>query len=194
MPQASRQGEPEPAIIFSLGHSTHPLEELLALLREHHIAALVDVRSFPGSRRWPQFNRAALAESIPAAGVQYHWLKELGGRRHGAPAGSPHVAWQLPAFRAYADYTASAEFAHGLQELTAIGRRSRTAFMCSEGLWWRCHRRIISDHLTILGWQVMHIMPDGKLVRHTLTPFARVEHDNIIYDRVLADSPGTRPA
>jgi uncharacterized protein (DUF488 family) len=187
MSRASGQGDPEVppgGVIFSLGHSTHPIDAFVGLLRQHRIRALADVRSFPGSRRWPQFNRDALEKSLEAAGIEYQWLRELGGRRHRVLAESPHVAWQLPAFRSYADYAAGEEFARGLAVLGALGRRVRTAFMCSEGLWWRCHRRIVSDYLTVLGWQVDHIMPDGKLVQHALPEFARVEGASIVYDNV----------
>ncbi len=171
-----------PPTIFTIGHSTHPIEDFLALLGQHRIAILADVRSFPGSKRWPQFNQDALSASITRAGIEYLWMKNLGGRRRGVRADSPHTAWEHPAFRSYADHTETAEFAAGLNELMSAAARARTAYMCSEGLWWRCHRRIISDHLTARGWEVEHIMPDGKLARHPLAEFARVEGESVIYD------------
>ncbi|HVN63355.1 MAG TPA: DUF488 domain-containing protein, partial [Candidatus Binataceae bacterium] len=147
-----------------------------------------DVRSFPSSRRWPQFNQAALEDSLSAAGIEYLWIKRLGGRRHSTATDSPHTGWEHPAFRSYADYTDNPDFAAGLNHLIEAARRARTAYMCSEGLWWRCHRRIISDHLLIRGWNVEHIMPDGKLRSHEIAPFARVERDRIIYEKTASNS------
>ena len=172
--------------IFTVGHSTHPIERFLGLLGEHQIVLVADVRSFPSSRKWPQFNQAELSQSLLQAGIQYHWMKRLGGRRHSKREDSPHTSWTHPAFRSYADYSESADFAAGLDELTATAaaRAALTAYMCSEGLWWRCHRRIISDYLVLRGWQVDHIMPDGKLRQHDMTPFARVADGHIVYDGV----------
>jgi uncharacterized protein (DUF488 family) len=168
--------------IFTLGHSTHPLAGFLELLRAHEIAMLADVRSFPSSRRWPWFNQAELAGAVAASGREYRWFNALGGRRHSKLADSPHRAWEHPAFRSYADYTDTPEFATGLAELCGAAERVRTAIMCSEGLWWRCHRRIVSDHLTVRGWRVRHILPDGKIADHELTSFASVAGERIVYD------------
>jgi uncharacterized protein (DUF488 family) len=175
------QGDPAKGI-FTIGHSTHPIERFLELLGEHRVAIVADVRSFPSSKRWPQFNQAALSASLERAGIEYRWLKQLGGRRSSKRVDSPHTAWQHPAFRSYADYTESADFADGMRELTEAATASRMAYMCSEGLWWRCHRRIISDNLVIRDWTVEHIMPNGKLSPHVLAPFARVVDGRIIYD------------
>jgi uncharacterized protein (DUF488 family) len=169
-------------VIFTVGHSTHPIDRFLELLGEHRIALLADVRSFPSSRRWPQFNQAALEQSLCRAGIEYRWLRRLGGRRHGVRSDSPHTAWTHPAFRSYADYIETAEFDAGLAELIDAATKARTAYMCSEALWWRCHRRIISDVLLVRGWDVEHILPDGKLKPHALAPFARVAAERIIYD------------
>jgi uncharacterized protein (DUF488 family) len=169
-------------LLYTVGHSTHPIETFLGLLTLHDIATLIDVRSFPGSRRWPQFNHDALEASIEGAGISYVWCKILGGRRHSQLADSPHRAWEHSAFRSYADYADSAEFAGGIEHLGCLARVGRSAMMCSEGLWWRCHRRIIADHMTLLGWNVQHIMPNGKLAAHSLPAFARVEGARIIYD------------
>jgi uncharacterized protein (DUF488 family) len=178
----------EPGAIFSVGHSTHPLERFLELLGAHRIEALADVRSFPSSRRWPQFNQAALRESMERAGIEYHWIKKLGGRRHDVRPDSPHIAWHHPAFRSYADYADGDDFQAGLEELTALARRMRCAYMCSEGLWWRCHRRLISDRLLLNGWQVMHILPDGKLSAHALPDFASVVDGRLVYDKPSASA------
>src|SRR5579885_608091 len=134
------------------------------------------------SRRWRQFNQAELSRSLDRAGIEYRWMKRLGGRRHSKRDDSPHTAWTHPAFRSYADYADSQDFAEGLKELADAAAVARTAYMCSEGLWWRCHRRIISDHLVMFGWRVDHIMPDGTLRAHEMTPFARVREGRIVYD------------
>jgi uncharacterized protein (DUF488 family) len=168
--------------IFTIGHSTHPIDTFIGLLSAQAITVLTDVRSYPSSRRWPQFNQAKLQQSLEGAGITYAWVKTLGGRRQSKRADSPHTAWEHPAFRAYADYTATSEFTTGLNELMQAALEVRTAIMCSEGLWWRCHRRIISDYLTIRGWTVTHIMPDGKVVAHALPDFATIDDSRIIYD------------
>jgi uncharacterized protein (DUF488 family) len=177
---------PERMRIFTIGHSTHPIEDFLALLSQHEIKLLTDVRSYPSSRRWPQFNQEELKRAVERAGIGYRWFKSLGGRRHSKDAESPHTAWQIPAFRSYADYADSDGFRHGLDELIALAERERAAYMCSEGLWWRCHRRIISDHLVVRGWTVTHIMPTGKLTEHSLPDFARIENGRLIYDLIPA--------
>ncbi len=168
-------------LLFSIGHSTHPIERFLELLSMWEIAVLADVRSFPGSRRYPQFNSVELERSVVGCGIRYRWFKALGGRRHGVRPDSPHVAWQTPAFRAYADYMDTADFAAGLNSLLETAAGATTAFMCAEGLWWRCHRRLISDQLTVIGHTVRHIMPDGKLVDHELPSFATVVDGKLVY-------------
>lgn len=145
---------------------------------------MADVRSFPSSRRWPQFNQPNLESSLRDADVEYRWLKALGGRRSSKRTDSPHTAWEVPAFRAYADYADTSEFEMGLDELIAFAAATRTAYLCSEGLWWRCHRRIISDHLLVRGWDIAHIMPDGKLKMHAISPFARILNDRLFYDQI----------
>ncbi|MGH7880581.1 MAG: DUF488 family protein [Candidatus Binataceae bacterium] len=168
--------------LYTVGHSTHPIEVFLELLARHEIAILADVRSFPASRRWPQFNQAALQQAVAAAGREYRWCQALGGRRHSQQSKSSHSAWKVSAFRAYADYADGREFAVGLADLIASANAGRTAIMCSEGLWWRCHRRIISDQMTIRRWSVAHILPDGKLAAHVLPEFARLSDGRLIYD------------
>ncbi len=179
---------PDEQVIHTVGHSTHPLERFLELLGANRIAALADVRSFPSSRRWPQFNQDELSRAMECAGIEYRWMKSLGGRRHQVTPDSPHTAWTTPAFRSYADYAETAEFEAGLAELIELARAKPAAYMCSEGLWWRCHRRIISDHLTLRGWTVVHILPDGKLSPHQLPRFARVADGRIIYDVTMEKS------
>jgi uncharacterized protein (DUF488 family) len=172
----------EPKLIFTVGHSTHPIEEFLALLSQHEIKMLADVRSYPSSRKWPHFNQEELSTALERSSIEYRWLKSLGGRRHSKDAASPHTAWQIPAFRSYADYADGDDFRAGLEELISLAEQKCVAYMCSEGLWWRCHRRIISDHLLVRGWTVMHIMPTGKLTEHALPDFARIVENRLIYD------------
>jgi uncharacterized protein (DUF488 family) len=169
-------------LLYTIGHSTHPIGTFLSLLLQHEIAVLADVRSFPGSRRWPQFNQDELKVSLQESGIAYESLKLLGGRRHSSRQDSPHSAWQQAAFRSYADYADSTEFADGLEQLSRLAKERRSAIMCAEGLWWQCHRRIIADQMTVLGWQVRHVMPNGKLTVHSLPDFARVSGGHIIYD------------
>jgi uncharacterized protein (DUF488 family) len=168
--------------LYTVGHSTHPIETFLALLTARQIALLIDVRSYPSSHRWPQFNLATLERSLEEAGIAYRWFPALGGRRRSKRIDSPHTAWEHSAFRAYADYTETPEFVAGLNDLMNAAHKTRTAVMCSEGVWWRCHRRIVSDCLMINRWECLHIMPDGKLAMHTLPDFARVIKNRIIYD------------
>ncbi len=169
-------------VLYTIGHSTHPVETFLGLLRQHRIALLVDVRSFPASRRWPQFNRDELKASVERTGISYRWCRALGGRRHSALNYSPHVAWQHPAFRSYADYADTGEFTAAIESLSELAAGCCSAIMCSEGLWWRCHRRIVADHLAVRGWSVIHIMPNGKLATHSLPDFPRVSGNRVIYD------------
>src|ERR1700722_6941272 len=168
--------------LFTIVHSTHPIETFFGMRAAPIIASLIDGLAYPSAGRWPQFNQADLQASLEDAGIAYRWAKNLGGRRNSKRTDSPHTGWDHPAFRSYADYTETPDFADGLLELTRSALAARTAIMCSEGLWWRCHRRIISDHLTIRGWEVMHVMPNGKLVAHALPDFATVDLERIVYD------------
>ena len=153
------------------------------------MTALADVRRHPGSRRHPQFASHALAESLPARGIEYAHLPSLGGRRKALPfpvtvsegPTSVNDGWENQSFRAYADHLRSEEFAAGLAELEALARERPTAVMCAEGLWWRCHRRLVADVLTVRGWTVCHIAPGGALSEHELTAFAVVDGQRIAY-------------
>jgi uncharacterized protein (DUF488 family) len=171
-------------MLYTIGHSTHPLETFLGLLGAKQVTKLIDVRSYPTSRRWPQFNQANLQAAIEAAGLEYHWLATLGGRRRSDLSASRHTAWRVAAFRAYADYADGPEWAAGCAELMRLAATRPSAIMCAEGLWWQCHRRIIADHLTVAtpGWSVWHIRPDGKLAEHILPEFARLHEGRLVYD------------
>lgn len=166
--------------IWTIGHSTRSVDDFLAVLAAHEIETLVDVRRFPGSRRLPQFGSDALAAVLGAHDVAYRWIEELGGRRRPDPA-SPNDGWRNDAFRAYADHIATEEFARGLSELLTLATGSRTAIMCAELLWWRCHRRLIADVLTSLGHEVRHIRDAGVAELHELTPPARMVDGVLTY-------------
>jgi len=169
-------------LIYTIGHSTHLIDRFIGLLAMNEVRTVADVRSYPASRRWPQFNQAELEGALGAANIEYQWMKPLGGRRHSLAAESPHQAWTHPAFRSYADHTGTAEFRNGLSNLAQAAAQSPLAFMCSEGLWWKCHRRIIADFMTVAGWRVVHILPDGKTSEHRVSEFARIVEGGIIYD------------
>ena len=169
--------------VFTIGHSTRSLEELIDLLRDAKVDLLVDVRSIPRSRTNPQFNTDALPAPLADAGIGYRHLTALGGRRHrrkGEPP-SKNTFWENAAFRSYADYTATSEFRAGLDELETLGRKHRCAIMCAEAVWWRCHRRIITDYLLTERIPVAHIMGPGKIEPAKRNPAARKRGGVLIY-------------
>jgi uncharacterized protein (DUF488 family) len=171
--------------LWTLGHSNHALAKFLAILEAHNIELVIDVRRFPASRKWPHFNAAALAESLPARGLAYAGMPELGGRRKTRPD-SPHTAWRVESFRGYADFTDTPEFREGLEKLMAPARERRAAVMCAEALPWRCHRSLIADALVARSWEVFDILSEKEARPHNLPDFARVEGERVVYDgRVL---------
>jgi uncharacterized protein (DUF488 family) len=167
--------------IYTVGHSTRTAQELSAILRDAGVELVVDVRAFPSSRRHPQFDSAALAGWLPDAGIAYRSMTGLGGRRKPLP-GSPNGAWREPAFQGYADYMGTDEFAEQLLELETEARARPTSIMCAEAVWWRCHRRLISDALVVRGWRVEHLGIGRGREAHELPEFAVVQPDEqIIY-------------
>jgi len=166
--------------IWTIGHSTRTLEEFLGLLDEYGIEAIADVRRFPGSRRYPYFASEALAESLPAHGIAYRWLPELGGRRKVQP-GSPNTAWRNASFQGYADHLASPEFATGLEKLLDLAAERRTSLMCAEAVWWRCHRSLIADVLKLHGIEVVHIIDAKHTTVHPYTSAARIVDGQLSY-------------
>jgi uncharacterized protein (DUF488 family) len=164
------------ARVWTVGHSTHTLDRLVELLAVNGVAGLADVRTVPRSRRHPHFDTDALARSLPPRGVAYTHLARLGGWRRAAEE-SPNGAWRNASFRGYADYALTDEFAAGLAELRNLAAARPTAIMCAESLWWRCHRRLVADHLLSAGVAVSHIGSDGRISAHRLTPFAVVGGD-----------------
>lgn len=167
--------------VWSIGHGTRSAEELLDVLTEAGIRVLADVRSAPGSRRHPQFGQSALAASLAGAGIEYVHLRGLGGRRDARPD-SPNVALRVDAFRGYADHMTSTEFAADYARLVSIAREKATAFMCAETLWWRCHRRMLSDRFAAEGWDVVHLIAPGKSEPHRMWDVARVVDGALVYD------------
>src|SRR2546422_806043 len=153
------------AEIWTIGHSNRPLDDFVGLLRFQSIAALADVRRFPGSRRYPHFNREELAKSLAAIGIEYRHFPGLGGRRR-ASADSPNTAWRNAAFRGYADYMMTPEFETAVHDLLQLAEKKRTAIMCAEVLWWQCHRALISDFLKTRGHRLVHILGPNKVEEH----------------------------
>ncbi|WP_299990963.1 DUF488 family protein [uncultured Pontibacter sp.] len=154
--------------IWTFGHSTRSPEEFVAALQSFQIEVLVDVRRYPGSKKYPHFNVSALETYLPEAGIRYMPEQELGGRRKPRPD-SPHSVWRSESFRGYADYAETKEFEDAIAKLKEVATQKRTAYMCSEAVWWRCHRAIISDYLKERGWTVMHIMNEGIAKEHPFT-------------------------
>jgi len=168
-------------VVYTLGHSTLPLDDFLGIVRAHRIATIADVRRFPASRRHPHFARDALAAALARAGVSYVWLPALGGRRPVRPD-SPHVGWRVAGFRGYADHMESAEFEADLARLLALARERPTAVLCAEAVPWRCHRQLIADALVARGVEVRHVRGSGPPEPHRLTAFARLDGERIVYD------------
>jgi uncharacterized protein (DUF488 family) len=167
--------------IWTIGHGTRAIDEFLAVLREARVVTLVDVRTFPGSRRHPQFGQAPLRDSLTAAGIAYMHLPGLGGRRD-PRADSPHTALRVEAFRGYADHMSSLEFQRDFARLEAVATATSTAYMCAETLWWRCHRRMLSDLFTVRGWEVVHLLAPGTSEPHRLWDAARAVEGGLVYD------------
>jgi len=175
------------ATLYTIGHSTRTLDELVEALHAHEIRTLVDIRAFPASRRLPQFHRQALEASLPAAGIRYVWMKALGGYRKKTLAESPNIALRNDSFRNYADYMLTPEFEQAAEELVNLAEESRTAYMCAERVYFRCHRMLVSDWLVAHGHEVLHIDDSGPPRQHVLTSEARLHDGRLLYrgDRLL---------
>lgn len=166
--------------IWTIGHSTHTFEDFTTILKSFEIEMVADIRSFPGSRRYPHFNKEPLAISLPKNGIEYVHLRELSGRRK-ALKDSKNTVWRVAAFRGYADYMATGEFKKAIVELEVLASKRRVAYMCSEAVWWRCHRSMVSDYLKNEGWRVIHIMGLNKGTEHPYTGPARIVEDKLVY-------------
>ena len=178
--------------IWTIGHSTRTIDEFISLLKENEIKLLGDVRAWPGSKRYPQFNKEALAESLTAHGISYEHFPELGGKRKSKPD-SRNTAWRNASFRGYADYMETEQFQKGIERLLDVAEETGpTAIMCAEAVWWRCHRSLIADYLKVRGVEVLHILGANKLEPHPYTPAARIVDGVLSYasegDRLIRPS------
>ena len=182
MPLDAPKTDPQAAAgqLFTIGHSTRSAEDFRALLVEHDVKRLVDVRRFPGSRRYPHFGADALSESLGEVGIEYFHEPALGGRRTSSNESSPNTYWRSASFRAYADYMASPEFREALARLIAASQEQRTAIMCSEAVPWRCHRQLIADALSAQGFEVVDIIDARHADVHKLNPAARLQPDGTL--------------
>ncbi|APZ92141.1 hypothetical protein Fuma_01746 [Fuerstiella marisgermanici] len=166
--------------LWTIGHANHDIKTFLALLNQHQIQALADIRRFPGSRKFPQFNCEKLAITLKSHEIEYQWFEDLGGRRSKSMDAdeSPNGGWRNSSFRNYADYMLSSRFHVAFMELEALALAQRTAIMCAESVFWRCHRRLVSDYAVATGGRVNHIFPNGQVKPHSLTSEAVVEDQN----------------
>lgn len=169
--------------IFTIGHSTHSIEEFIHLLKLSNINHLVDVRSLPGSRHCPQFNQEVMKPSLEESGIRYTHMIDLGGKRNKQKDVDPMInaSWTCASFKNYADYTLSNQFSNALNELIKLSETDICAIMCSEAVWWKCHRRIITDHLLFKGLDVFHIIPPKTITGAKMTEFAVIDGDRITY-------------
>lgn len=167
-------------IIWTIGHSTRSLEEFIELLHSNNIKTVADIRHYPGSKRYPHFNKAELSESLLKNNLEYFHIVQLGGRRK-ANADSKNTAWRHPAFRGYADYMQTPDFNDGINLLEETGLKNPTAFMCSEAVWWRCHRSMVADYLKAKGWNVLHIMGINNTIEHPYTSPAKIIDGKLSY-------------
>jgi len=165
--------------IHTIGHSTRTIEEFIALLKVHAIELLIDVRRWPASRRFPHFHKNALALVLAKENIGYIWRGDLGGFRKPS-ADSPNTGWRVSAFRAYADFMLTVEFAGLIEQLEKIAAEKRIALMCAEAVPWRCHRQLLSDAFLVRGWTVRHVL-DDRCHEHKLPSFARVESQRVYY-------------
>lgn len=167
-------------VIYTIGHSTRTLSGFIGMLRSFDIQVLADIRHYPGSRKYPQFNKENLEKELPENGIEYLHLEALGGRRK-AEQNSKNTRWRNASFRGYADYMETDGFKKGIAELQTIAAIKTTAYMCSEALWWRCHRSMVSDWLKAKGWKVLHIAVNDKATEHPYTSAARVVDNRVYY-------------
>lgn len=167
--------------LYTIGHSTRPLSELIDLLQAYNVTILGDVRRFPASRINPQFNSSTLAEALPQHGIEYAWLENLGGRRQGLGPQSKNTCWKNPSFRNYADYMETASFLEGFDQLANLIQRGIVAMMCAEKLYWKCHRSMISDFGKARGIRVVHIVDHSHSTDHEYTKCARIVNGLLTY-------------
>lgn len=169
-------------ILYTIGHSTRDIDSFIELLLQHNIMVLVDVRRFPGSRKFPHFHKDSLAKSLNAQNIKYVHIEKLGGRRKPIK-NSKNTAWRNIYFRAYADYMETQDFQEAIDELSDIAKHNTTVIMCSEAVWWRCHRALISDFLKVKGWNVQHILSKTNTQVHPFTSPAKVIDQQLVYTK-----------
>ena len=167
--------------IWTIGHSTRSMEEFVAMLRSFNITFLADIRSFPGSKRYPHFNKQNLEKKLPGDGISYIHMPDLGGRRK-PREDSKNNAWRHASFKGYADHMETAIFKNAIDELQSLALQNNAAYMCSESLWWKCHRALVSDYLKIRGWNVIHITDVDKSTEHPYSSPARIVQGNLFYN------------
>jgi uncharacterized protein (DUF488 family) len=167
-------------IIWTIGHSTRTFEEFMSLLNVWQIQHVIDIRRFPGSKRFPQYNKDVLSAALLENDIQYTHIESLGGRRNPHPD-SINTAWRVKGFRGYADYMETREFKKGIQELEHLAGLTRCVYMCTEAVWWSCHRALVSDYLKLHGWEVLHIMSKDKVQEHPYTKAARIINGELDY-------------
>ena len=170
--------------IFAIGHSTHPIETFIALLKAHDVQMVVDIRTIPESHHCPQYGKEELKEALGAVGIGYRHMKELGGLRHTSKE-SVNTGWVNLSFRGFADYMQTPAFQKGLEKLEKLAQKKRCALMCAEGVPWRCHRSLVADALTVKHWKVFHIQSQKTAKPHELTSFLKVENGQIQYPASL---------
>jgi uncharacterized protein (DUF488 family) len=170
-----------PGKIYTIGHSTRSYEDFLHLLKKNGVEVLADVRRFPGSRRYPYFSKDNLEKALPEDGIEYIHFEELGGRRN-VQKNSKNTAWRLDAFRGYADYMETPAFKKAMKQLMGVAKEKTLAYMCSEAVWWSCHRSLISDYLKAEGWEVLHILDDNEPKEHPYTKAASILNGKLSYE------------
>lgn len=168
--------------IWTIGHSTRSWEEFVEMLKSFEIELLGDVRSFPGSRKFPHFHKENIEKKLPKEKIEYFHFKDLGGRRKASP-NSKNTIWKNVSFRSYADYMETESFKNGIKKLNEVASKKRVAIMCSEAVWWRCHRSMISDYLKVNGWKVFHIMNTEKAYEHPYTKPAKEIDGELVYGK-----------
>ncbi len=171
-------------MVWTIGHSTRPFEEFLSLLTTFQVRHVIDIRRYPGSKRFPQYNKEILITALEKTGFKYTHLEALGGRRSPVP-NSVNTAWRVKAFRGYADYMETSSFKNSVLQLENIARAELSVFMCTEAVWWSCHRSLVSDYLKVNGWTVMHIIGKEKAQEHPYTKAATVIDGNLHYDNLV---------
>jgi uncharacterized protein (DUF488 family) len=188
--ESRRADRAQAQVVFSVGHSTRTIEELIAMLANAGVTRVADVRAIPRSKRHPQFGSVQLARSLSEAAIDYHHLPSLGGRRSARKGvASRNTLWRVEAFKNYADYAETPAFAEALGALERLARERSTAYMCAEAVWWRCHRRLITDYLLARGWHVVHILGLGQHEPASLTPGAVVQTDGTVEYPANSEQP-----